>query len=236
MIGFASHMCRGSASDSALRERYVPGLLARLVALAGLAPLATSGLPALLPCGDPFLLDMVSFSFFLRVPSLMSPPEPALPSVSLPEPWRRFAEVLGSLPLGMGGDPGREGGCRVDEDWIWAATRGCFFFCFLRADSLPLASESRGDPGRFLRLLEEVERLRGSACFDGRPEGVLVPEAPEDLDFFFSLSGVFLFSAFLRSSSFLSSSSFRRSVSVSSVSLWITRQRRPSTVSRAFYL
>ena len=177
---------------------------------------------------------MVSFSFFLRVPSLMSPPEPALPSVSLPEPWRRFAEVLGSLPLGMGGDPGREGGCRVDEDWTWAATRGCFFFCFLRADSLPLASESRGDPGRFLRLLEEDERFRGSACFEGRPEGVLVPEAPEDLDFFFSLSGVFLFSAFLRSSSFLSSSSFRRSVSVSSVSLWITRQRRASTVSGHF--
>ena len=178
-----------------------------------------SGLPALLPCGDPFLLDMVSFSFFLRVPSLISPPEPALPSVSLPEPWRRLAGILGSLPVGIGGDPGREGAWRVEDAWGWALVRGCFFFCFLRVDSLPLASEFRGDPARFFKLVVEVECLRGSPCLEGRPEGVLVPEAPEDLDFFFSLSGVFLFSAFLRSSSFFSSSSFRRSVSVSSDSL-----------------
>lgn len=162
---------------------------------------------------------MVSFSFFLRVPSLISPPEPALPSVSLPEPWRRFAGILGSLPICIGGDPGREGAWRVEDAWGWGVVRGCFFFCFLREDSLPLASEFRGDPARFFKLVVEVERLRGSACLEGRPDGVLVPEAPEDLDFFLSLSGVFLFSAFLRSSSFLSSSSFRRSVSVSSDSL-----------------
>lgn len=98
--------------------------------------------------------------------------------------------------------------------------RGCFFFCFLRLDSFPLASEFRGDPARFFGFVVEVEFLSGSACLEGRPEGVLVPDAPEDFDFFFSLSGVFLFSAFLRSSSFLASSSFKRSVSVSSDSLW----------------
>ena len=127
--------------------------------------------------------------------------------------------------MGMGGDPGREGAWRVEDDCGWAVVRGCFFFCFLRVDSLPLASEFRGDPARFLRLLVEVDCLRGSACLEGRPEGVLVPEAPEDLDFFFSLSGVFLFSVFLRSSSFLASSSLRRSVSVSSDSLWKICQR-----------
>ena len=125
----------------------------------------------------------------------------------------------------MGGDPGREGAWRVEDAWSWAVMSGCFFFCFLRVDSLPLASEFRGDPVRFFGLLVEVGCLRGSTCLEGRPEGVLVPDAPEDLDFFFSLSGVFLFSAFLRSSSFLSSSSFRRSVSVSSDSLWETCQR-----------
>ena len=122
--------------------------------------------------------------------------------------------------MGMGGDPGREGGAwRVEDAWVWAVVRGCFFFCFLRLDSLPLASEFKGEPDLFFRLLEVVDCFRGSTCLEGRPEGVLAPEAPEDLDFFFSLSGVFLFSAFLRSSSFLSSSSFRRSVSVSSDSL-----------------
>ena len=115
----------------------------------------------------------------------------------------------------MGGDPGREGG-----GWSWAVVRGCFFFCFFQLDSLPLASEFKGDPIRFFGLLVEVDCLRGSTCLEERPEGVLAPEAPEDLVFFFSLSGVFLLSAFLRSSSFLSSSSFRRSVSVSSDSLW----------------
>ena len=197
----------------------VPGLAARLVPWTDLVPFTRSGLPALLPSGDPLLLDMVSFSFFLRVPSLMSAPEPALPSVSLPEPWRRLADSLGSLPIGIGGEPGRDGGWRVEDACTWAVVRGCFFFCFFRLDSLPLASEFSGEPARFLRLVLEVDCLRGSTCLEGRLEGVLVPEAPEDLDFFFSRSGVLLFSAFLRSSSFLSSSSFKRSVSVSSDSL-----------------
>ena len=139
--------------------------------------------------------------------------------------------------MGIGGDPGREGGAwRVEDVWTWAVVRGCFFFCFLRLDSLPLASEFKGDPARFFKLLLELDCLRGSACLDGRPEGVLVPEAPEDLDFFFSLSGVFLFSAFLRSSSFLSSSSFRRSVSVSSDSLWISCQRMRKYCQQDVYL
>ena len=52
--------------------------------------------------------------------------------------------------------------CGCDDD-----VRGCFFFCFLRDDSLPLASELRGDPDR-LRLVEDEEGFRGSPCFDGR--------------------------------------------------------------------
>ena len=89
--------------------------------------------------------------------------------------------------------------------------RGCFFFNFLREDSLPLASELSGEPGR-LRLLEDAECFRGSECFEGRWEGVFVP--PEFLTLSLSFSGDDLLS-----SAFLRSSSFRRSVSVDSDSL-----------------
>ncbi len=94
----------------------------------------------------------------------------------------------------------------------------CFFLCFLREDSVPLASERLGEPGRFSALVDAF--LRGSEAF-GLVEGVLVPfvEAPEgtllaSLDFRLSLSEAAFFSP-----SFLRSSSFRRSVSVSSDSL-----------------
>ena len=94
--------------------------------------------------------------------------------------------------------------------------RGCFFFNFLRVDSLPLASELSGEPGR-LRLLEDAECFRGSECFDGRWEGVFVPleEEPEFLALSLSFSGDNLLS-----SAFLRSSSFKRSVSVDSDSLY----------------
>lgn len=91
--------------------------------------------------------------------------------------------------------------------------RGCFFFCFLRVDSLPLASDWRGEPGR-LRLVVDKEVLRASPCFEGRWEGVLLPfeEVPEEgLGFALSFSGFNLLS-----SAFLRSSSLRRSASVSS--------------------
>ena len=92
----------------------------------------------------------------------------------------------------------------------------CFFFCFFRDDSFPLASDAFGEPARF-KVFEAV-RFEGSGCLLARLEGVLLPltGAPavpcEDLDFFSS--------AFFSSASFLSSSSFRRSVSESSDSLY----------------
>ena len=104
-------------------------------------------------------------------------------------------------------------GCELEEG-RW------FFLCFFRDDSVPLASERLGEPGRF-RLEDEEAFLRGAGCLLGRFEGVLVPldEAPEpegfEVDFPFSRSeGLGFFS-----SSFLRSASLRRSVSVSSDSL-----------------
>ena len=67
-------------------------------------------------------------------------------------------------------------------------------------DSLPLASELRGEPGR-LRFVEEVECLRDVRWWEGVS--------------FFSFSGLDLLS-----SGFLCSSSFCRSLSVESDSLW----------------
>jgi len=212
----------------------LPTLPARLPppapALAAGAAAGRSGLPLLLPCGVPFLLVMFNFSFWrFRAPSLMSPPEPAPPSVSLPEPPPRGRltgrpDVLrervgwGAEDGGArGGEPGREGGCRVLFAWAWGCdddVRGCFFFCFLREDSLPLASELRGDPGR-LRLFMDEEILSGLSCF---LEGVLVPFV-EASDTTFGLDAFSFSGVDLSSSAFLRSSSLSRSVSVSSDSL-----------------
>ena len=52
--------------------------------------------------------------------------------------------------------------CGCDDD-----VRGCFFFCFLREDSLPLASELSGDPDR-LRFVVEDEGFSASPCFEDR--------------------------------------------------------------------
>lgn len=97
---------------------------------------------------------------------------------------------------------------------------GCCFLAFLREDSVPLASERLGEPGRF-RLEEEEVFLRGSRCLLGRLEGVLVPldevPEPEGFDVAFPFSGSDGLGFF--SPSFIRSSSFRRSVSVSSDSL-----------------
>ena len=103
---------------------------------------------------------------------------------------------------------------------------------FLRAaDSLPEASEARGEPGRFREVEEEVRGRPplglGEGCLEGRWEGVLVPfeEVPErvgslsldlvereDLSL---LSGVVLA---LSASVLAFSASLRRSVSVESES------------------
>ena len=188
----------------------------------------------------------------LRVPSLISPPEASLPE---PASGRgRFWAVVdvGSLLLRMvgggcccccggmlvreegsgaeeegtkSGDIGRERGLRV-EGWGWDEEGGWRWFCFrfLREDSLPLASEALGELGR-LMLFDEVVRLKGWGCLLARLEGVLLPE--EGLEAFaaldFSRSDVV---ALRCSSSFLRSSSFRRSVSVSSDSLY--GNRKPS--------
>lgn len=92
--------------------------------------------------------------------------------------------------------------------------RGCFFFCFFREDSLPLASECRGEPGRF-RLLTDEEFLRGLSCFLEGASGAL----EETSDAFFDLDAFSFSGVDLASSAFLRSSSLRRSVSVSSDSL-----------------
>lgn len=95
----------------------------------------------------------------------------------------------------------------------------CFFFCFLREDSLPLASEPRGEPGR-LRYEPEEVRERGS----GRREGVLEPEVGGFLgfsDLSFSFLGVFsgVDVEEAAAAALFFSSSLRRSVSVESESL-----------------
>ena len=135
----------------------------------------------------------------------------------------RWLVVAGRLASGAedggGGvaDIGRDGCSRVvgwDCDWVDSA---CCFLCFLRVDSLPLASERLGEPGR-LRLLVEGF-LEESDGLLGLGIGVLVPEEILDALDFSRSDPVFFSSSFLRSSSFFRSSSFKSPVSVSSDSL-----------------
>lgn len=92
------------------------------------------------------------------------------------------------------------------------------FFCFLREDSLPLASERLGEPGR-LRAWDD-DSLSGSLVL-GRFEGVLLPlvEVPEAVFSVVSPALPLPFSAAAFSSSRLRSSSFCFSASESSDSL-----------------
>ena len=91
------------------------------------------------------------------------------------------------------------------------------FLCFLREDSLPLASEMLGEPGRVRE--EGLVEADGRGCLEVRFEGVLVPreEAPDEafeaLGFSRSEAVVALASSLRRSSALASS------VSVSSDSL-----------------
>jgi len=171
------------------------------------------GLPALLICGVPFLDGCPSLSLMrFFVPSLFSAPEPSLPEPAfereclVPAPG---AEEDGRAKLG---DMGLEGGCIGCEE-----ERPLCFLCFFLDDSLPLAPEMLGEPGR---LSEEGGLALGRGCLVGRPEGVLVPreEAPEDIleVLVFSRSEALGFLA----SSFLRSSALASSVSVSSDSLY----------------
>jgi hypothetical protein len=94
------------------------------------------------------------------------------------------------------GDIGRDPGIGVLLPVGWEE---CFFLCFFREDSFPLASEAErlGEPGLF-RL---IAFFNGLLCLC-RPDGVFVPfeEAPEgSFDSAFSL--------------FFASSSFRLSIS-----------------------
>lgn len=170
---------------------------------------------------------MLSFSLILfLVPSLISPPEP-----SLPEPASARGRLLapsfardcverassGADDGGRGsGDIGLDTGFKEDgwedDDDGWR----CCCFRFLRDDSLPLASDMLGEPGR-LRLFDEAVLLRDVECLLGRPEGVFAPE--DGLEAFAALAFSRSDDVPLRSSSFFRSSSFRRSVPVSSDSL-----------------
>lgn len=149
----------------------------------------------------------------LRVPSLISPPERASPSLPEPAPvvrerllsgrertsvdlseltvrrtweglrWAGTPEraVAGSEGGKIAGDLGRERGPFGVETPVWRLDGLAYFFlCFLRDDSLPLASDMLGEPGRF-KELEETDLWLEPRDFLGRVEGVLVPlvELPE---------------------------------------------------------
>jgi hypothetical protein len=154
----------------------------------------------------------LSLGLPLLVPSV-SLPEPAPRMVAAKEVWRdRSLRPAGSCS-GRGDPPGR--GVNVPGVAL------CLCFNFLRLDSLPLASERFGEPGRLREELATLEGfLSGSPCFSLRPEGVFVPlvEAP-DAGFSPSLPLSFVCACNLASSSFLRSSSLARSVSESSDSL-----------------
>lgn len=193
------------------------GLLARLPER--FLPVTEVGLPALDLCGvSPWDATDggLSFNFFDFPDSLTSPPDPAAPSTSLADPapgkvlLTRFLLALeqlviepvrGAKKIRTGTDDvtgvmGREPGCVEDCE-----VEG-LLFPFLRDVSVPLASDTLGDPRRF-RDTPIAAFFDVSECF-GRPEGVVLP--------FDGVAGSFLF---FSSSTFRSSSLFF-SASVSS--------------------
>lgn len=114
--------------------------------------------------------------------------------------------LLSSAELDGAGVAGRDCGTGVDVA-VGRVEPFCFLDFFL-ADSVPLASDRLGDPGRF-RFAAAF--FSGSECLF-LPDGVLVPfvDAPDCsllLSFSFCWGLSDLFSAFFRSSSFRFSSS-----------------------------
>lgn len=119
--------------------------------------LISPSLPDAAPRPAPLLRLRLPFSVILFGSRLSFRDEPA-----------RGCSTWPVRPPGGGGDPGRE-----PEGVPLVATAGCFFLIFLRVDSLPLASEGFGEPGRFRIFLmgSAVEFEEGLEV----PEGVLVP-------------------------------------------------------------
>lgn len=177
-----------------------------------LPPCAGFGLPALDAAGVPLPLLPTTLIFFRGpAPSDISP---AVASPSLPDPappilGRRAAFVCGR------GVPARLPGAVLTV-----------FFIFFRDDSLPLDSDSAGDPARFRDLLF----FTTSPCFCF-PCGVVAPLEPAA--FGLSLASAWPSLPSLPSGSFLSSSllsssssSLESSSDYESVSFVINRQCR----------
>ncbi len=92
-----------------------------------------------------------------------------------PTPAGRLAS--GAEDDGGAGDMGRDPGLGVPVAVGNAEDDPCCFFDFFRADSVPLASDRFGEPGRFNVA---PAFFNGSECLF-RPDGVLVPlvDAPD---------------------------------------------------------
>lgn len=188
------------------------GLLARLPER--FLPVTEVGLPALDLCGvSPWDTTDGGLGFnFLDFPdSLTSPPDPTSISLAEPAPGKvpltRFLLVWAQLVIEpvWGGNKARTG--TDDATGVMGRDPGCvedcevegLLFPFLRDVSVPLASDTLGDPRRF-RDTPMAAFFDVSECF-GRPEGVVLP--------FDGVAGSFLFlsSSTFRSSSLLFSAS-----------------------------
>ena len=231
----------------------IPGLAARLptttAGTSGLPALLSLGLPLLLLGLESLSLMRFRLPSLISAPE--PAPSPSLPDPApvrarllfsgltvsrIIEPLRcGCGRATGCVPeetsagsgaeeVGAGaGERGLEGGPLGVDMPVAGFERLYFFLCFLRDDSLPLASERLGEPGR-LRDVEDTVRLRGSGCLAGRDEGVFVPLVEEpDGGWALALSDA---AAFFSSASFLSCSSFKRSVSESDDSLCEMLARR----------
>jgi hypothetical protein len=131
---------------------------------------------------------LTSILIFLRVPSLISPPDPA-PSPSLPDPappgrgrlpsvsLLTIVRIAGFLLVCEEDPPScapageRDRGVFPLGVLAPVPKRECAFFCFLRDDSFPLRSEALADPLRLSELRSGCLLLRfdGVLFFDESP-------------------------------------------------------------------
>ncbi len=151
----------------------------------------------------------------------------------------------GAEEEGGAGDIGREAGAGVEVPVGWEeAGLWWDFLGFLRADSVPLASDILGDPGR---LSDEFVVFLDASFGLGRWEGVFVPfvDAPEEglsaslplalVSFSFSFSAAAFFSSsFFRSSSFSLSAS--ASVSSDSLCFGVSESIKSNTTKPLVYI